>query len=162
MRFWRWRSVVVATVITVYLFAQSGDAGAPSVAASPPLAATDLSWMVPATTSTTVQMAPSTTLVSVPSLPWVHEPVVDGAVWDRLAGCETGGNWSAATGNGFGGGLQFAHTSSYSSWNSYGGLEFAVHPWLASREQQIVVAERILVDVGWRAWPACSRKFGWL
>lgn len=86
----------------------------------------------------------------------------DGSRWDQLAQCETGGNWSANTGNGFGGGLQFMHQRSYSTWLSYGGGEFAPHPWEASREQQIDIAERVLASSGWRAWPGCSRKFGWL
>ena len=82
--------------------------------------------------------------------------------WDQLAQCEAGGNWATNTGNGFGGGLQFMHQRSYSTWLSYGGGEFAPHPWEASREQQIVIAERVLEGSGWRAWPGCSRKFGWL
>jgi len=86
----------------------------------------------------------------------------DGSRWDQLAQCETGGNWATNTGNGFGGGLQFAHTSRWSTWLSYGGGEFAPHPWEASREQQIDIAERVLASSGWRAWPGCSRKFGWL
>lgn len=82
--------------------------------------------------------------------------------WDQLAQCEAGGNWATNTGNGFGGGLQFMHQRSYSTWLSYGGGEFAPHPWEASREQQIVIAERVLAGSGWGAWPGCSRKFGWL
>jgi hypothetical protein len=86
----------------------------------------------------------------------------DGSRWDQLAQCECGGNWGCNTGNGFGGGLQFMHQRSYSTWLSYGGGEFAPHPWEASREQQIVIAERVLAGSGWKAWPGCSRKFGWL
>lgn len=82
--------------------------------------------------------------------------------WDQLAQCETGGNWSTNTGNGFGGGLQFMHQRSYSTWLSFGGGEYAPHPWEASREQQIDIAERVLASSGWGAWPGCSRKFGWL
>lgn len=82
--------------------------------------------------------------------------------WDQLAQCETGGNWATNTGNGFGGGLQFMHQRSYSTWLSFGGAEFAPHPWEASREQQIDIAERVLASSGWGAWPGCSRKFGWL
>lgn len=82
--------------------------------------------------------------------------------WDQLAQCETGGNWATNTGNGFGGGLQFMHQRSYSTWLSFGGGEFAPHPWEASREQQIVIAERVLSSSGWGAWPGCSRKYGWL
>ena len=86
----------------------------------------------------------------------------DGSRWDQLAQCESGGNWATDTGNGFGGGLQFMHQRSYSTWLSFGGGEFAPHPWEASREQQIVVAERVLASSGWGAWPGCSRKNGWL
>ena len=86
----------------------------------------------------------------------------DGSRWDQLAQCEAGGNWATNTGNGYGGGLQFMHQGSYSTWLSYGGGEFAPHPWEASREQQIVIAERVLAGSGWKAWPGCSRKFGWL
>jgi hypothetical protein len=87
---------------------------------------------------------------------------LDGAaswtVWDDLAQCESGGNWATNTGNGYFGGLQFLG----STWNAYGGGEFAARADLATREQQIVVAERIREDVGFRAWPACSRKHGLL
>lgn len=86
----------------------------------------------------------------------------DGSRWDQLAKCECGGNWACNTGNGFGGGLQFMHQSSYSTWLSFGGGEFAPHPWEATREQQIVIAERVLARSGWNAWPGCSRKFGWI
>ena len=85
----------------------------------------------------------------------------DGSRWDQLAMCECGGNWACNTGNGFGGGLQFMHQRSYSTWLSFGGGEFAPHPWEASREQQIVVAERVLARSGWGAWPGCTSKFGW-
>lgn len=81
---------------------------------------------------------------------------VGGSVWDRLAFCESGGNWAINTGNGFSGGVQFVA----STWRAYGGTAYAPMAWQASREQQIVVAERVLADVGWGAWPACSRKLG--
>ena len=89
-------------------------------------------------------------------------PNSSGDRWDQLAACETGGNWATNTGNGYGGGLQFAHTASWSTWLTYGGGEFAPHPWEASREQQIAVAENVLARSGWRAWPGCARKNGWL
>lgn len=89
-------------------------------------------------------------------------PTSSGDRWDQLAQCETGGNWAANTGNGYGGGLQFAHTSRWSTWLSYGGGDYAAHPWDASKEQQIDIAEKVLASSGWRAWPGCSRKFGWL
>ena len=110
------------------------------------------------TTTTTIYVAPK-------AAEPVFEPNYapgDGSRWDQLAQCESGGNWATNTGNGFGGGLQFMHQSSYSTWLSFGGGEFAPHPWEASREQQIVVAEKVLASSGWGAWPGCSRKFGWL
>ena len=112
----------------------------------------DLSWMN--TTTTTVQKPVQK--------PVQNNDLGDRSRWDQLAQCETGGNWAANTGNGFGGGLQFMHQRSYSTWLSFGGSEYAANPWEASREQQIVVAEKVLASSGWRAWPGCSRKFGWL
>jgi hypothetical protein len=76
-----------------------------------------------------------------------------GSVWDRLAECESGGNWSINTGNGFYGGLQF----SLSTWRAYGGTGM---PHEASREEQIAVAERVQDAQGWGAWPACTSKLG--
>lgn len=76
--------------------------------------------------------------------------------WDRLAQCEAGGNWGINTGNGYHGGLQF----SASTWNGFGGGEFAPTANQATREQQIVVAERVLAAQGWGAWPSCSSQLG--
>jgi hypothetical protein len=79
--------------------------------------------------------------------------------WDQLAQCESGGNWSyPPVSGGFSGGIMF-HIG---TWRSMGGEEFAPDAYLATQEQQIVVAERVLASSGWRAWPGCSRKFGWL
>lgn len=76
--------------------------------------------------------------------------------WDRLAQCESGGNWAINTGNGYHGGLQF----SPSTWNAYGGQQYAAFASQASREQQIAVAEKVLAGQGWGAWPSCSAKLG--
>ncbi|ANR61893.1 DUF3235 domain-containing protein [Corynebacterium glutamicum] len=76
--------------------------------------------------------------------------------WDRLAQCESGGNWTINTGNGYHGGLQF----SAGTWAAYGGQEFATYAYQATREQQIAVAERTLAGQGWGAWPACSASLG--
>lgn len=78
------------------------------------------------------------------------------SAWDRLAECESGGNWNINTGNGYYGGVQF----SPSTWRAFGGGEFAPNAHHASREQQIVVAERTLAGQGWNAWPSCSRQTG--
>ena len=83
----------------------------------------------------------------------VAQAETGGATWDRLAQCESSGNWAINTGNGFSGGLQFTP----GTWRAFGGTGMAHH---ASREQQIVVAERVLAKQGWGAWPACSRKLG--
>ncbi|TFV77569.1 LysM peptidoglycan-binding domain-containing protein [Blastococcus sp. CT_GayMR19] len=80
----------------------------------------------------------------------------DGATWDRLAHCESSGNWSINTGNGYYGGLQF----SQSTWQAFGGGAYASRADLATREQQIAVAEKTLAQQGWGAWPACSAKLG--
>jgi nucleoid-associated protein YgaU len=75
------------------------------------------------------------------------------STWDALAQCESGGNWSINTGNGFSGGLQFTP----STWAAYGGTG---SPENASREQQIAVAERVQASQGWGAWPSCSSQLG--
>jgi len=79
------------------------------------------------------------------------------ADWDQLAQCESSGNWSANTGNGFSGGLQFTP----STWAAYGGTQYASNAKDASREEQIQVAEKVLADQGPNAWPACSQKTSW-
>jgi LysM repeat protein len=76
-----------------------------------------------------------------------------GSVWDRLAQCESGGNWGINTGNGYSGGLQFAQ----GTWAANGGSGSAAG---ASRAEQIRVAERVRASQGWGAWPACSSKLG--
>lgn len=76
--------------------------------------------------------------------------------WDRLAECESGGDWGINTGNGFKGGLQFTE----STWSAFGGQDYATTADQASREQQIAVAENVLAEQGWNAWPTCSQKLG--
>ncbi|HEX8518829.1 MAG TPA: transglycosylase family protein [Pseudonocardia sp.] len=75
------------------------------------------------------------------------------SAWDRLAQCESGGNWNSNTGNGYYGGIQF----NARTWKSFGGSGM---PHQASKSEQIAVAERTLAAQGWNAWPACSRKMG--
>ncbi|MEH0146932.1 transglycosylase family protein [Corynebacterium sp. Q4381] len=82
--------------------------------------------------------------------------VASGSVWDALAQCESGGNWSINTGNGFQGGLQFTP----STWAAYGGTEYAPLAHMATREQQIAVAQRTQASQGWGAWPACTASLG--
>jgi len=79
-------------------------------------------------------------------------PVIDGASWDGLASCESSGNWSTNTGNGFYGGVQFDQNT----WVASGGLRYAPRADLATREEQIAIAEVTQARQGWGAWPVCS------
>ncbi|MFI5757511.1 transglycosylase family protein [Streptomyces sp. NPDC051569] len=72
--------------------------------------------------------------------------------WDRVAQCESTGNWSINTGNGFYGGLQFTS----STWAAYGGTAYAPRADLASKSQQITIAEKVLAGQGKGAWPSCG------
>jgi resuscitation-promoting factor RpfA len=74
------------------------------------------------------------------------------SVWDSVAHCESTNNWSINTGNGYYGGLQFAQ----STWAAYGGLQYAPRADLASKSQQIAVAEKTLAGQGWGAWSCAS------
>ena len=80
-------------------------------------------------------------------------PAASANVWDRLAECESGGNWSINTGNGYYGGLQF----SQQSWNAAGG---SGSPANASKAEQIRVAQNLHSMQGWGAWPSCSNQLG--
>lgn len=79
-----------------------------------------------------------------------------GSVWDGVAACESGNNWSISTGNGFYGGLQFTH----STWLAYGGGAYADNANDASRSEQIAVAQRVLASQGPGAWPVCGPRAG--
>ncbi|WP_313811966.1 transglycosylase family protein [Glutamicibacter sp.] len=80
-------------------------------------------------------------------------PASAASTWDKLAQCESGGNWSINTGNGFSGGLQFTP----STWKAYGGKGSAHN---ASKAEQIRVATKVQQGQGWGAWPACTAKLG--
>jgi uncharacterized protein YabE (DUF348 family) len=83
-------------------------------------------------------------------------PVTNGAVWDALSRCEAGGNWAINTGNGFYGGVQFDQNT----WERQGGLRYAPRADLATREEQIAIAEVTRARQGWGAWPVCSGRIG--
>jgi hypothetical protein len=110
------------------------------------------------TTTTTHYHPPTTTTLPTPapaaSSNASGDPYSE-ASWDRLAQCEAGGNWSINTGNGYYGGLQF----SLSSWQAVGGTGY---PHEHSRATQIAMGQRLHAQGGWKHWPGCSRKFGWL
>jgi LysM repeat protein len=80
----------------------------------------------------------------------------DSGVWDRIAKCESGGNWHINTGNGYYGGLQF----SAGTWRAYGGAAYASTADKASKAAQIAVASKVQRAQGWGAWPTCSARAG--
>ncbi|MFF0064528.1 transglycosylase family protein [Streptomyces sp. NPDC005279] len=80
----------------------------------------------------------------------------DNGVWDRIASCESGGNWHINTGNGYYGGLQF----SAGTWRAYGGAAYASTADGASKGQQIAVAAKVQRAQGWGAWPTCAARAG--
>lgn len=82
--------------------------------------------------------------------------VSQGETWDALSRCEAGGNWAINTGNGFYGGVQFDQNT----WERNGGLRYAQRADLASREEQIAIAEVTRARQGWGAWPTCSGRLG--
>ena len=73
--------------------------------------------------------------------------------WDKVAACESGGNWAINTGNGYYGGLQFLE----SSWIAYGGQKYAARPDLATKAEQIAVATVLYNERGSAPWPVCGR-----
>ncbi|MFD9906236.1 transglycosylase family protein [Streptomyces sp. NPDC059063] len=84
------------------------------------------------------------------------QAAADSGVWDRIARCESGGNWQINTGNGYYGGLQF----SAGTWRAYGGTAYAPTADKASKAQQIAVAAKVQRAQGWGAWPSCSGRAG--
>ncbi|MEU2890269.1 transglycosylase family protein [Streptomyces albidoflavus] len=94
--------------------------------------------------------------IAIPLLGAGSASAADTATWDRLAECESGGAWSTNAGNGYYGGLQVTQEL----WERHGGLSYAPSADLASRSQQIVVAERILDAEGTAAWATCAPAIG--
>lgn len=104
--------------------------------------------------TSTVETPAATPTPVVSSNPTVQAPAVSGgSIWDSIAQCESGGNWSINTGNGFYGGLQFT----LSSWQAVGGTGY---PNDASRSEQIMRAQILQSEQGWGAWPVCSVEVG--
>jgi uncharacterized protein YabE (DUF348 family) len=82
--------------------------------------------------------------------------IINGTQWDALSRCEAGGNWAINSGNGFYGGVQFDQNT----WERQGGLRYAPRADLATREEQIAIAEVTRARQGWGAWPVCSGRVG--
>jgi LysM repeat protein len=117
-------------------------------------------WMARAAQAASPAPPPAPAAASVPQAsPPAAAPVSTaapassgGANWSAIAACESGGNWSASTGNGFYGGLQFTQQT----WLGYGGGQYASSANQATKAQQIAVAERVLAGQGIGAWPTCG------
>ncbi|MGP4043600.1 transglycosylase family protein [Streptomyces sp. 2A115] len=93
------------------------------------------------------------------AIPLIGTGVAHGAdvdTWNKVAACESTNNWKINTGNGYYGGLQF----SQSTWEAYGGRAYAARADLATKDQQIAVAEKVLKGQGPGAWPVCSVRAG--
>lgn len=123
------------------------------------------SAIVPTATPTftptpTIMLTPTPTLIPTPTATPTATPTPfptanpeDVANWDKLAGCETHGNWAEDTGNGYFGGLQF----SQSAWLAVGGTG---KPSDATRDEQILRAKTLFSHQGWGAWSECARRVG--
>lgn len=96
-------------------------------------------------------LAATTTSLTIPGMAVANAATP--TQWDKVAACESTSNWDINTGNGFYGGLQFTA----STWASFGGHEFASRADLATKQQQITVAERVLASQGKGAWPVCGK-----
>ena len=163
----------VALVAATSAFAADSDA--PTItAASQPVEARAIAEAVPyrdaapatpailvlpaaVTTTTVAPPPPPPPPAAVPAPPAAPRAVGDPndpAAWDRLARCESNGNWATNTGNGYYGGLQF----SLRSWRGVGGTGY---PHEATRDVQIEMGKRLHASGGWKHWPACTRSFGW-
>ncbi|HLS79647.1 MAG TPA: transglycosylase family protein [Nocardia sp.] len=126
----------------------------------------DVTFAVTKVNGQEVERAPVDAVVQVPAQPRTVRkgakpgtevpPVRDGHLWDALAECESNGNWSINTGNGYYGGIQFDQ----STWERQGGLRYAPRADLATREEQIAIAEVTRANQGWGAWPACTGRLG--
>ena len=109
----------------------------------------------PRTTSRKLGLATAPLLAAVPVVT-ASPASAETSAWDKLASCESGGNWHINTGNGYYGGLQFAD----GTWDGYGGERFASRADLARRGEQIIIAARLLDNSGWGPWPSCSSRLG--
>lgn len=158
--------IVAVTGIVGASFAV-GRCSAPTAAAEPVIESTGTGTLNDAETAIAIALdgylATVTTTTTAPPAAVVRAPRAEPATagadrWDRLAQCESGGRWDyPPVAGGFSGGIMF-HVG---TWRAMGGEEFAPDAWQATRDQQIVVAERVLAVSGWGAWPGCSTALGW-
>ncbi len=132
--------------------------GSVADSATPTARSAQSATSTPATTAPTTTAKPSSKTPAagggdtVPAVPGRS----DSSVWDSLARCESGGNWAINTGNGLYGGVQLDR----GSWLSNGGGAYAPLPSKATREQQILIAEKVRAARGFSPWSSCARKLG--
>jgi hypothetical protein len=136
----------LVTELTTTTLAAPVTTEAPSTTEAAPVTTTTA-----APTTTTTAPKPTTTTTAAPVL---GDPDFLGT-WDALADCESGGQWSRDTGNGYYGGLQF----SQASWENVGGEGL---PSEASKATQIEMGRRLQARQGWAAWPTCARQLGFI
>lgn len=105
---------------------------------------------------TTLIAAATAAAVAIPVLGTASSAQAASLNWDAVAQCESTGNWSINSGNGFYGGLQFTQ----STWAAFGGTQYAARADLATKAQQISVAEKVLASQGRQAWPVCNKRSG--
>jgi hypothetical protein len=158
----------VAVIALLSAGALLGRCSAPAAAQEPPAATLDAEITLgndntieaqAAIAELLVTLTTTTTAAPQPRHTATPPPASDASRWDQLAQCESTSRWDyPPVSGGFSGGLMF-HIG---TWRANGGLEYAPDAYLASREQQIDIAERVLAVSGWGAWPGCSRRFGWL
>jgi hypothetical protein len=121
----------------------------------------EVTYTVAPTATMTVTAQPSSTptvtVVVTRTPPISRDQKRETTKWDRLAQCESGGRWSLNVGK-YDGGLQF-DPQYWPHYAKQAGVD-AAYAWQATREQQIRVAELILADNGWGAWPVCSKRIG--
>jgi hypothetical protein len=123
----------------------------PSPTPAPTMTPTPTPTLTP-TPSPAPTQTPIPTLTPTPTLTPSPTPLGED-IWDRLAACESKGNWSLDTGNGYYGGLQF----SQGAWESVGGTGNPAH---ASREEQISRGRILQEKRGWGAWGICAQRLG--
>ncbi|MEV8100452.1 transglycosylase family protein [Kitasatospora sp. NPDC085879] len=110
----------------------------------------------PAHTASAAVSATGTVATAANAAPAAVPAAGQGVDWDKVAACESGGRWHANTGNGYYGGLQF----NQATWRANGGTAYAARPDLATREQQITVAEHLAARRGLAPWPHCGARAG--
>ncbi len=153
---WTTLATVPATAPTTEAPTATTEAPAPTTTEAPTttaaLAVQTVAAPAPTAPPTT---APPTTAPPTTAAPAPYGDPNDPATWDRMARCESGGNWSLNSGNGYYGGLQF----SVATWQSVGGIGY---PHQASKAEQIKRGKILQARAGWGQWPYCARQLGYL